>query len=438
MAKNEKRARWWQKIFKKPDNTDRAFLQYVHDVLSGKTPLYSTGDGGNIYAYDVVQQAIYSIVSELKKLDPVHVRKIGSDLVDVAGDIQNVLDAPNPLMTTTDFIEKVAWLLLLNYNAWVYPLWEGNKLVALYPLQPSEVEFDTDYKGTGENWVRMLFPNGAATEMPYEDIIHLRYRFSVSEFMGGNENGKPDFAPLLDTLKLNDSLLKGLAKSLNMQTSLNGVLKLKNMVNFDDKVLKIKEFEDRLKANDSGFLAVDIVEDFTPFSKQVQLLDATTLEFIDRKIVRYWGVSIPILNGDYTKDQYEAFYQKACEPIVKTFKQAFTKGIFTRRRTQGFNNRIEFFHKELIFMSTDQKLTLFSDLSAQGGAFVNEYRTAFGMRPINALQGVRMQSLNWVSSEYAREYQTGNKGNTDKNNGSQQGAENKEENTEENGGVDNE
>lgn len=438
MAKNEKRARWWQKIFKKPDTTDRAFLQYVHDVLSGKTPLYSTGGEGNIYAYDVVQQAIYSIVSELKKLDPVHVRKIGSDFVDVAGDIQNVLDAPNPLMTTTDFIEKVAWLLLLNYNAWVYPLWEGNKLVALYPLQPSEVEFDTDYKGRGENWVRMLFPNGAATEMPYEDIIHLRYRFSVSEFMGGNENGKPDFAPLLDTLKLNDNLLKGLAKSLNMQTSLNGVLKIKNVVGKEDKMLKITEFEDRLKANESGFLAVDIVEEFTPFSKQVQLLDSTTLEFIDRKILRFWGVSIPIVNGDYTKDQYEAFYQKAVEPIVKTFKQAFTKGIFTKRRTQGFNNRIEFYVKELIFMNTDQKLNLFRDLSPQGGVFVNEYRTAFGMRPINELQGVRMQSLNWVNSEYAREYQTGNKDDTDKNNGSQQGAENEEENTDENGGVDNE
>jgi HK97 family phage portal protein len=431
LAKNEKRARWWQKIFKKPDQTS---LKYIEDVLSGRVPLYSTGFGENVYASDVVQQAIYSIVSELKKLDPVHVRKIGSDYVDVAGDIQNVLDAPNPLMTTTDFIEKVAWLLLLNYNAWVYPLWDGNKLVALYPLQPSEVEFDTDYKGSGENWVRMLFPNGTVTEMRYDDIIHLRYRFSVSEFMGGNENGKPDFAPLLDTLKLNDTLLKGLAKSLNMQTSLNGVLKLKNMVNFDDKVLKIKEFEKRLQANESGFLAVDIVEEFMPLTKQVNLLDSTTLEFIDRKILRNWGVSIPIVNGDYNKEQYEAFYQKAVEPIVKTFKQGFTKGIFTKHRAQGFNNRIEFYVKELIFMNTDQKLNLFKDLSAQGGVFVNEYRTAFGMRPINALQGVRMQSLNWVSSDYAKQYQTGEKGDTGKNNGSNEGAKNQEED----GGVNNE
>jgi ribosome-binding factor A len=200
-----------------------------------------------------------------------------------------------------------------------------------------------------------------------------------------------------------------LAKSLNMQTSLNGFIKIRNMVDLDKKLLKIKEFEKQLQDNASGFLALDIIEDVIPMQKQVQLLDATTLEFIDRKILRFWGVSIPIINGDYTKDQYDAFYQKAIEPIVKTFAQAFTKGIFTKHRAQGFNNRIDFLVKELIFMNTDQKLNLFKDLSAQGGAYVNEYRQAFGMRPDPALAGVRMQSLNWVDTKYAKEYQTGKK-----------------------------
>lgn len=412
----EKRASWWKKIFKKEN--EQNFLSFWDDVLTGIIPAYATGFGEDIYASDVVQQAVYSIVSEIKKLDPVHIRMIGNDRITVDGDIQRVLDAPNPLMTTTDFLEKVTWLLLLNYNAFVYPLWEGEKLTALYPLQPSEVEFDTDYNGTGRPWIRMIFPNSSAVEMPYEDIIHLRYRFSISEFMGGNESGQPDFAPLLDTLKLNDTLLKGLAKSLNMQTSLNGFIKIRNMVDLDKKLLKIKEFEKQLQNNASGFLALDIIEDVIPMQKQVQLLDATTLEFIDRKILRFWGVSIPIINGDYSKEQYDAFYQKAIEPIVKTFAQAFTKGIFTKHRAQGFNNRIDFLVKELIFMNTDQKLNLFKDLSAQGGAYINEYRQAFGMRPDPALAGVRMQSLNWVDTKYAQQYQTGtNKGAGSQNEG---------------------
>lgn len=423
-------AKFWDKWFKKPDKQ----INYsIADVLSGIVPLYTNGFGENIYASDVVQQAIYSIVTELKKLDPIHVRKVGDDFTSVSGNIQNVLDAPNPLMTTSDFIEKVSWTLLLNYNAFIYPIWNGDTLVALYPLQPSTVEFDTDYGGTGETWVRFRFPNGYVGDLPYDDIIHLRYKFSVSEFMGGNAQGQPDFAPLLETLKLNDTLLKGLAKSLNLQTTINGVVKIKTMQNKEDQIAKIKEFEEKLQANQSGMLPIDISADYIPITKQVNLLDEKVLEFIDKKILRTWGVSIPIVNGDYTRDQFEAFYQKTLEPIVKSFGQAFTKGIFTKHAAQGFNNKIVFYVKELIFMNTDQKLNLFNTLGNIGGCYVNEMRTAFGMRPINDLQGVRMMSLNFINADDAKkyqvgqEYQTGNKGNTD---GENAGGENKEANNE--------
>jgi HK97 family phage portal protein len=287
------------------------------------------------------------------------------------------------------------------------------KLIGLYPLKPSVVEFDTNYNGTGKTWVRFTFANGYIGDVPYDDIIHLRYRFSVSDYMGGNEAGQPDFAPLLDTLKLNDTLLKGLAKSLNIQTTINGVVKLKTMANKDDQMAKIKEFEEKLKANESGLLPIDVSAEYMPIAKQIQLLDATTLEFIEKKIVRTWGVSIPILDGKYTKDEYEAFFQKTIEPIVKTFVQGFTKGIFTKHATQGFKNQIMFYVKELIFLNTEQKLTLFKDLSAQGGVYVNEYRQAFGMRPINELQGVRMMSLNYINADDAQKYQVGQQTNSD-------------------------
>ena len=392
MAK-EKRS-FWNRIFGK--KSDKQMTYSLEDILSGVVPIYSSGFGNNIYASDVVQQAIYSIVTELKKLDPVHIRAVESetDYVSVAGHIQNVLDAPNPLMTTSDFIEKVAWTLLLNYNAFIYPMWEGDTLKALYPLQPSLVEFDRDYGGTGNIWVRLHFPNGYKCDLPYEDIIHLRYKFSVSEFMGGNEQGLPDFEPLLETLKLNDTLLKGLAKSLNLQTTINGWVKLKTMHNTNDQIAKVKEFEKKLQSNESGIGALDVEADYIPINKQVQLLDATTLEFIDKKILRTFGVSIPIVDGKYTAAEYEAFYQKTLEPIVKSFSQAFTKGIFTKHQAQGFKNKIAFYTKELIFLNTDQKIHLFDILVDSESCLQNELRTAFGMRPLKELEGKFASSSN--------------------------------------------
>lgn len=404
----EKRG-FFKKWFKKPESQ----IVYVsEDILSGRTPIYWTDRGEGIYIYDVVQQAVYSIVTELKKLDPVHVRSMhGGDFVSVDGNVQSVLDAPNPLMTTSDFIEKVAWTLLLNYNAFIYPIWEGKTLKALYPLQPSLVEFDVDYGGSGQTWVRFHFPNGFYGDVPYDSLIHLRHKYSISEFMGGNAEGQPDVKPLEDTVRLNDALLKGLAKSLNMQTAINGMVKLKTMANTEDQIAKIKEFEQKLQANESGIGITDIGSEFIPITKQVNLLDATTLEFIDKKVFRWFGVSIPIVDGDYTAEQYEAFYQKTLEPIVKSFGQAFTKGIFTSHAAQGFKNQIVFYTKELIFMNTDQKIKLFDILVDSESCYKNEMRTAFGMRPLKELEGQLAASSNKTNAENNKQENDG--GNAD-------------------------
>lgn len=393
----EEKRGFWSKIFKKPE---KQIIYISEDILSGRTPIFWTDRGESIYVYDVVQQAIYSIVTELKKLDPVHVRSMhNGDFVSVDGNVQSVLDAPNPFMTTSDFIEKVAWTLLLNYNAFIYPIWEGKTLKGLYPLQPSLVEFDYNYGGSGQTWCRFHFPNGFYGDLPYENIIHLRHKYSVSEIMGGNAEGQPDLKPLEDTVKLNDALLKGLAKSLNMQTAINGMVKLKTMANTEDQIAKIKEFERKLQANESGIGITDIGSEFIPITKQVNLLDATTLEFIDKKVFRWFGVSIPIVDGDYTAAQYEAFYQKTLEPIVKSFGQAFTKGIFTNHAAQGFKNQIVFYTKELIFMNTDQKIKLFDILVDSESCYKNEMRTAFGMRPLKELEGQLAASSNKTNAE---------------------------------------
>lgn len=382
--------------FKKPDKQ----INYnLAEILSGFAPIYSNGYGRSIYASDVVQQAVYAIVTELKKLDPVHERKSNGGYVEVNSEIQKVLDAPNPLMTTSDFIEKIAWTLLLNYNAFIYPIYEGKTLKGLYPLQPSLVEFDNDYGGTGQTWVRMHFPNGVKGDIPYDNLIHLRYKYSASEFMGGNENGQPDFEPLQETLKLNDTLLKGLAKSLNIQTSINGIVKLKTMANYDDQVAKVTEFEKKLQANESGLLPIDVSSEYVPITKQVNLLDEKVLEFIDKKILRTFGVSLAIIDGDYTTAQYEAFYQKTLEPIVKSLSQAFTKGLFTGREAQGFNNRIVFYEKEMIFLSMEQKIKAIDILVDSASIEKNEARALLGLRRKSEYDGQIAASSNKTNAD---------------------------------------
>lgn len=375
---------------------------YVYTkMLNGQTAIFSQF-GTNIYSSDVVQQALYCIVSEMKKLKPQHVRKNEQDVIPVNDQIQRVLDNPNPLMTTSDFLEKIIWLLYLNYNAFIFPEYEGNRLVGLWPLNPSQVDF-LQSPG-GELYIRLRFLNGYESTIPYSRMIHIKYRFSVNEFMGGNEEGQPDNEALLKTLSLNDTLLQGVGKALKTSFAINGVVKYNTLLDGAKTEAAIKELENYLKNNESGFLPLDLKGEFIPFQRQIQLVDDKTLEFIDSKILRQFGVPLPILTGDYTTAQLAAFYQKTLEPLIISLGQAFTKVLFSTTEL-GHGNAIRFYPEELIFMDTNQKLEMVRLLGDSGALYENEKRVAFGLVPLAELSGVRQKSLNYVDVNIANEYQ---------------------------------
>lgn len=381
------------------------------DMLNGYTPIYSQF-GNDIYASDVVQQAISCIVTELKKLNPQHIRKLGFDVVPVNSNIQSILNAPNELMTTADFLEKVGWQLFLNYNAFIIPTFytwnehgvEKRHYTGLYPIAPVQVDFIQDASDT--LFVKLTFANNYETTLKYSDIIHIRYRYSVNEYMGGNEAGQPDNDALLKTLDLNYQLLRNLAKAMSSSCAVNGVVKFKSLIDGGKTEKALAELEQKLRNSESGFLPLDLASEFIPIQRDVNFVDESTLRFIDEKILRHYGVPLAILTGDFTPEQYEAFYNKTLEPIIIGMSQAFTKALFTQRE-RGFKNEIKFYPKELIFMNTNQTLEMVRLLGDSGALYENEKRVAFGLPPDPALAGVRMQSLNYVDVSIAQEYQTG-------------------------------
>lgn len=395
-------------IFKRPKRLGNKFAQ----MLNGYTPIFSQF-GQDIYASDVVQQAIMCIVSEMKKLNPCHVRQMDVDVDPVNDSLQRVLNNPNPLMTTSEFLEKVVWNLFFNYNSWiipVYEVWVDSKGVehrtykALYPVQPTMVEFQQD--ASNALWVKMAFANNYETTLPYSDVIHIRYKFSVNEFMGGNKQGQPDNEALLKTLGLNETLLEGIVNAMKASYAVNAVVKFNTMMDKGKTEEAIKELEEKLINNSSGFLPLDLKSEFVPIERRVALVDSNVVKFIDEKILRHFGVPITILTGDYTKEQYEAFYQKTLEPLVKSLSEAFTKSLFTDRE-KSYGNKVVFYPKDLIFMSIDQTLEMVRLLGDSGSIFENEKRVAFGLRPLPELVGVRMQSLNYVNVDIAQTYQVG-------------------------------
>ena len=224
--------------------------------------------------------------------------------------------------------------------------------------------------------------------------------------MGGNEFGQPDHEGLLKTLDLNHKLLEGISHAMNASYAVNGVVKFNTMLDDGKTEEALKEMEQKLRNNESGFLPLDLKAEYKPMNRNIKLVDNDTLKFIDEKILRNFGVPLSILTGDYTKQQYEAFYQKTLEPIIIQLSQAFTKKLFTDRE-KAFGNEIKLYPKDLIFLTAEQTIEVVTLLSYTGALYENEKRTAFGFAPLPELEGKRFVSLNYVNADLADQYQVG-------------------------------
>lgn len=389
-------------------------MQYAK-VLDGRSPIFSQF-GQNVYASDVVQMCIDVIATEMSKLQPKHIRTDANGMQTIVKSSINRLFkfAPNELMTTRDFIEKVIWLLYMNQNAFIYPTYEvkddprGTRIkeyTGFYPLNPTEVTFLQD--ATGKLFVELSFPNGSRFTLAYSDVIHLRKKFSVNDIMGGGIDGQPDNQALLKVLQINDTVLQGLEKGIKTSLSIRGILKINTMMDDETQQKKRAEFEKAVASGQTGILPMDLKGEYMDIKPDIRLIDKETLEFLQNKVLNYYGVSVPILTGDFTDDQYQAFYEKTLEPLLISFGQAFTKTIFSVRE-MDVGNEIVFFQKEMMYLSTAAKLNLLKTAGEQGLLSDNQKLALLGYPPIPGGER-RTMSLNYIDVELANAYQMGRK-----------------------------
>ena len=365
---------------RKPNNQQ---LNYA-PTMNGNLPFY-TAFGDNIYTSDLVVQSIRCKANEFKKLNPRHIRYVDGVAENIFDStIAKALRRPTEWMTTADFLEKITILLELNKNVFIYPMYyvtnAGERFyTGLYPLKPSEVQYKTDEGG--RMYVEMQFQNGYQTTVPSDSLIHWRKDYGVNDYFGGGMFGGNDDAGLLTMLKRYDQLTQGIAKALEVSCKINGIVKYNTYHADETMAEKMVEFEQRLQANESGILATDLSTEYQHIPRDVKVVDKETLDFFYQTILRANGTSLPILNGDYTKAQKEAYYEHALEADIKSLGQAFDRAVFTEREI-SFGNQIAFYPNEINFMSMENKIEALKTGLPAGIFTKDEARELLGYPPL--------------------------------------------------------
>jgi phage portal protein BeeE len=326
-------------------------------------------------------------------------------------------------MTQSDLIEKVIWQLFFNSNAYIYPAYDlyrdgyGNtvrKYTALYPLNPAQPPTFL-YDAINGTFAVQMNLGGDMFTLPYADLIHIRLKYSLNDILGGNAMGHMETASLKALLHTSADTMTGLAKSALTAGAINGVVYANGLLGKDKMKGEIEKFNQQL--NDpafSGLLQLDQGSSAQQWSRAAKMVDVDTLKYLDEKILRWFGVSLPIISGDYTPAQFEAFHNSVLEPLIVSFSQAFTRVLFTPRE-QSFGNRITLQSNELLFMTRSEINTLVATAAPMGIFYDNEIRGFYGLPPIPELEGVRHQSLNYIDTKLAPFYQSGAQGQGESN-----------------------
>lgn len=398
---------WLQKLQNKAINK----VFYWANSVNG-TPSFSQF-GNNIMNDETVFTITNRILDEYSKMNPRHIRIVKGKQVDVTNNnLNEILKNPNNLMTQSDFLRKCAWLRETYKNCFIYPTYDlyynptngRTKKVykALYPLQPAQVDFFED--DLGIIYVDFTFMNGEHSgKIRYDEVIHWRKEFGENEYMGGDINGTANNTALLKHLQENDKLLQATFKSIEGSLRINGILKLNGYINKENGEKERKEFEKKLETNQSGILSLDNGGEYTPIPYYGKNVSKDILKFFDDKIRRHYGVSEAILDGDYTAEQKEAFYETVLESGAISLGQAFERVLLTPfERSNG--NTIICYTSEIQMMSAQNKIKIAELLLPVGGVNTNTILSWFGEPPVEGGDEYYM-SLNWVKKSIADEYQ---------------------------------
>lgn len=381
-------------------------------MMNGYIPVFNSF-GNDIYASDIIQNTIRCISRDISKLNPQHIRvdpKTGLQEV-VNDEINKLLKyGPNPLMSTSDFLEKIIYLMEVNKNVFIYPSWDrvdlgGGKYkrryTGLWPLNPIEAEFEENQ--VGELFVNFKFTQGDDVRIAYKDIIHIRKDYGANDFVGGDANGQADNKALIKLLDTNEYIMQGLKQGIKSSLSVRGIIKINTMMDDEGQEQKRKDFEEKLKNSETGILPMDLKGEYIPINLDPKIIDKDTMEFIEKRILANYGVSIKIFNGDFTEEDYQAYYEKTLEPIIISLGRAFTKTLFTDRELD-VGNEVIFYQQGLMYMNTTNKINAVDILTRLGTITDNQVLAIFGYPPFEG-GDIRHMSLNYINRNIADQYQ---------------------------------
>ena len=383
----------FSKIFKSQSEESTSDSFEIVNSESSSFSLFS----GDPYENIIYRSGVDSIAKHGAKLLPIHVVKNGES----SERLNKLLQLkPNPINTTYDVLYKTFTHLFLHNNAYIFIERDiEGQPIALYPIDCSNAQFG--HTEDNEIYVKFHMKNDTHYLLPYKDIIHIKRYYNSNAITGDSNNS------IQSTLQTATVQQEGLEKTIGMSVNVRGILKFTGIHNKDELRRKVEQFkQDYFNINNNGgVLASDTSYEYMPLEAKPISIDKEQLEFIENRIYNSLGINKTIVDGTYTEEQFNSFFESVIEPVSIQLSSEFTKKMFTDYELE-FGHSIVFESKRLNFSNLQTRINMIAQVQSYGIFTINEAREMLNLPLLDSEEGnKRYQTLNIVTTDIAEQYQ---------------------------------
>lgn len=338
------------------------YLKNTFKLINGYSPIYTTYNGG-LYEMALTRTCIDKIATQCSKLNPVINSKKNA-----YKDIQNILqNKPNRLMTTQQFIYRLATILLTENNAFIVPIYKdkyGITISGYYPVRADGSRI-VNYKGIDYLIYKI---NNEEYCIEYERVGHLRRMYYKKEYMGENNSALDSTMDLINTQE------QGIKEGVKSGAMIRFLAKLTNVINDEDLIKEQKRIKDNQLSveNNGGVLIFDNkYSDIKQVDSKPFIVDKDNMDIIKNNVFDYFHCSEQIIQNTASEDQWNLFYEDTIEPIAIQISQVLTNMII---KNEDIKKDIKVYLEstKLQFISNTTKLNVSQQLFDRGILSINQ------------------------------------------------------------------
>lgn len=355
---------------------DKIIRRPHNEVQSGKgfqtftetTPIF-TQYSGRIYEQELTRAAIERFATACSKLKPEIVGSANRAIVSA------VNTQPNEFMTWSTFLKRLGAIFDIDGTAFVVAVLspDGERTEGYFPLS-CEVAEIVEYHG--KPWVIFNFATGERSAIELEHVAILT-KFQYSSDLLGEVNC------LGQTMNLIHAQNEAQTAAIKNGARIRFIGSLTGQVREEDMKKKRERFiKDNLTAdNANGLMLYDQTFDsIKQIEPQSYVISDSEMQRIEDNVCTYFGISKPILQNNFTEEQWDAWYEGRVEPFAIALSEGLTALSFTKR--EQLTNRITFSSNRLEYASSASKRNMVRDMVDRGIMTINEGREILQLPPL--------------------------------------------------------